>query len=204
MSILERLFGSRDPGKRAERLYQKGLELTQQQHYREAVPILEEAATLNQTSARIHNVLAYSYSQVAGEHEGDEQSMDSWINKATETFKKAITLHRHHGGLDQTQITTATDMVAAVERISMTKSQSPPEDTRKEIFKEFIALKEANSDWQDQAWAIIAGTGPDVGADIRRVKAEAEQKATNAVVEKHDITEWQLRGIVQEGENKEW
>ncbi|OHB67924.1 MAG: hypothetical protein A2Y77_03560 [Planctomycetes bacterium RBG_13_62_9] len=204
MSILEKLFGSNDPKKKAERFYQKGLQLTRQQHYREAIPLLEEAVRLDGASAPIHNVLAFSYSQVAGEYEGDEQSMNSWMSKATDTFKKALSLHRQHGGLNQTQVTTATDLVAAVERITMDKSQSPPEETRRKVFKEFTTLKEAKSGWQDQAWAIIRGTGPEIAGDMNRVKAEAEEKAMDTVVNKYHITEWQVRGILQEGANKNW
>ncbi len=198
------LFGHKDPKKRAEHLYQKGLQLTRQEHYREAVPLLEEAIALDETSAPIHNVLAFSYSQVAGEYQRDEQSMNSLVNKAANTFKKALDLHRQHGGLNQTQITTAADLVAAVERITMEKSQSPPEETRKRVFKEFTELKEAKSGWQDQAWAIIRGTGPDIAGDMNRVKAEAEQEAMNTVVNKYHITERQVRGILQEGANKNW
>lgn len=206
MSIFKRLFGSKDPSEKAENLYQKGLKLTRQHHYKDAVPILEEAAKLNQTSAAIHAVLASSYSQIAGEYEGDEQAMNLWMNKATDTFRKAITLHRQHGGLNHTQLTTAMDLVTAVDRINMDKSQSPPKNTRRKIFKEFTTLKEAKNDWQSGAWdAIMRGTDiADMTSRIEKPKADAEEKAMCEVARKYSTTEWQLRAIIQEGENKKW
>jgi hypothetical protein len=198
-------FGPKDPASKAERLYQKGLRLTREHRFQQAIPILEEAAMLNPVSASIHQVLGFSYSQVAGEYEGDEAAMNSWVNKAADTFWKAITLHREHGGLEQKQVTTAMEMVAAVDRINIGKSNTPPEDQRKTIFREYKSARESGFDFYAAAGDIIRGSSlTDMFGSLQRHSGGAEDKAIAHAMKKFGVTERQLRAMIQEGENKNW
>jgi tetratricopeptide (TPR) repeat protein len=202
---MQALFGQKDPTSKAEKLYKKGMRLTRQQEYRQAVPLLEEAGRLDPMSAQIHQCLGYSYSRVAGEYEGDEATMNSWMNRAADTFWKAITLHRAHGGLEQKQLTTAMELVAAVDRIKISNSNTPLEEQRRKIFLEYKSKKDSTFDLHSAAGAIIRGDSlTDMSASLRRHSNEAEDKAIAYAANKFNITERVLRAIIQEAENKRW
>jgi tetratricopeptide (TPR) repeat protein len=199
------MFGSKDPIKKAETLYQKGLKAVKAKRFRDAISALEEGAALNPQSAPIHNILAFAYSQVAGEYEHDEAAMNSWISKAADTFWKAITLHRQHGGLEPQQLTTAMGLVAAVDRIKMTQANVPPEEERKKIFLEYQSSKEARFDLFAAAADIGRGDSPsEMLGSLERHSGDAESKAIEHITKKFGIDERQLRAIMQEAETKGW
>jgi tetratricopeptide (TPR) repeat protein len=208
MSIFDKLrdaFGTKDPIKKAETLYQKGLKAAKAERFRDAISVLEEAAKLNSQSAPIHNILAFSYSRVAGEYEGDETAMASWMSKAANTFWKAITLHRQNGGLEQKQLTTAMELVAAVDRINIIQSNVPPEAERKKIFLEYKSKRESGFDLFAAAGDIIRGDSlSGMFGSLQRHSGNAEDKAIEHVTRTFGLNERQVRAIMQEGENKKW
>jgi tetratricopeptide (TPR) repeat protein len=208
VSILKKLqdtFGPKDPNKKAELLYQKSLELVKREKFREAVSLLEEASGLNPVSAPIHNILAFSYVRIADEYTGDEKSMNYWVNKSAEIFWKAIMLHREYGGLEPKQVSTAMEMVAAVDRINMEKSNTPQEKQRKSIFVEYKSKRESGFDFFSAAGDIIRGNSlTDMYGSLRQHSSDAEGKAIAHVTTKFGISERQLRAIIQEGGNKKW
>jgi hypothetical protein len=201
MNILDRIkdvFRPKDPASRAERGYKKGLRLTRQRHFHRAIPILEEAATLNPVSAPIHQVLGFSYSQVAGEYEGDEVAMNSWMGKAADTFWKAITLHREHGGLEEKQLSTAIEIVSAFDRIQMQRSNVPAKDQR---MKAYAAYRSRDASGLDFAGALHSFFN---GRNLQASISDAESRMLTEVADKFKISERQMSAIIQEGESNGW
>jgi tetratricopeptide (TPR) repeat protein len=207
MSILEKVrnaFGSKEPIKKAESLYQKGLKAIDTDQFGEAISALEEGAKLNPQSAPIHIILAFSYTGIAGEYESDEVALNSWMNKAADTYWKAITLHRQHGGLDEKQWTKAMEIVAMVDRIKITQSNVPPEEERKKIFFEYKSKMEFEFDpfaamgdiWRSDSLSSAYRS-------LQQHSGNAEDKAIQHLMSAFGINERQLRAIIQEGENKE-
>jgi len=193
----------------AEKLYQKGLKFATQENFRQAIPVLEEAAALNPLSAPIHQVLAFSYSQVAGAYAADKAAMNSWVDKAADTFWKACTLHREHGGLEPTQLKRAIEFVAAVDRITMAKSNTPTEDQRKQIFRRYQSAKHSgSSSFESVAVDMIRC---DSVTDMFRTLQKHEkhdrgvgERAVDSVAAEFKITERQLQAIIQEAATKKW
>lgn len=194
---------------KATMLYKKALQLVKKELFHEASDILKKASKLNPESAQILVVLGYSYLRIADEFKEDEESMNSWVNKAADISWKAIENHRKYGGLNQTQINEATDLVASVDRINMKNDQNLEVFTRMEIFKIFKINSHRSDDWQAGAWDAIA-YGTDLADMMRRREkparpmAQPERKVKQELINSYKITERQLNAIIQEGENEGW
>jgi tetratricopeptide (TPR) repeat protein len=212
MALFEKIFGTKtdeignkDPKKKAEILYQKGLAAVKANRFREAIPILEEASKLNENSAPIHMLLALSYTRIAGDFENDEKTMYTWISKAADVYWKAIILHREYGGLDQKQLTTALEFVAAVDRIKMPQSNNLPEEQRKRIYLEYMSLKESKFDLSSVSRDIMQGKNlKDMHDSLQHYSKNAENNSIERVTKSFGINERQIRAIIQEGQNKRW
>jgi tetratricopeptide (TPR) repeat protein len=100
----------------SEMSYDHAIELFGQGKFREALPVLEETAKLNPSSASVYFSLAATYSKIAGEYVNDEEKIEQLAKKARDCFKKSLELARTLGGLDDKQVMIARDFVAAFER----------------------------------------------------------------------------------------
>jgi len=216
VGLLEKLFGSKknlkkeefiseDPTKKAEALYQEGLNAVRAERFPDALTLLEEAAELNPQSAPIHNILAFSYFRVAAEHTGDEKRANSLAIKGADAWWTAIMLHRQHGGLEPKQLKTAMEFVARVDGVRMRETNTPPEAERKKIFLEWKARRESGFNFDAAAGDILKGRDLlEMAQAFSRHSGSAESKAIEHVSKTFGVTERQLQAIVMEGINKSW
>ena len=227
MSILDKLFGrkgpikkaeslskapikkantpSNDPIKKAESLYQEGLNAVRAERFKDAVSLLEVAARLNPQSAPIHNILAFSYFRIGAENMGDEETINSLASKGADTWWRAITLHRQHGGLEPKQLTTAMEFVARVDGAKMRQANVPPEEERKKIFLEWKVRRESGFDFNAATGDMLKGRDLlEMTQAFSRHSGNAESIAIEYVTKTFGLNERQLRAIVMEGANKKW
>ena len=208
MDIIERLFGStKDPDK----LYRRGLRLFERNRFREAAEKLQQAGTLNATSAQIQWALGLACSRVAGEEENDEQAERAWMERSTDAFRTAVALAAQHGGLSDEAIVTARDAVFAWHRITGQEDPALPEERRKKIFADYMKAKASE---HDQVRDIADGLGPafiqpslgflqKLGENLSNAESKKESVIAE-IVEQYGITKGMLLAIEQEGNEKTW
>lgn len=200
------------PGDSKE-LFRDGLSLFNQEKFREAIPILENAVRIDPTFAPAQFTLGGAFSKVAGEYADDEDAIRIWANKSADAFRKSISLASLYGGLNEKQLTLAQKAVMTYERAETAykiqrEASLPPEGQRKQIYAEFMETKNAELlqgiDIHYLTEASKRGELAQIAQDLERDATEAEKKAIAKITKKYRITKEQLMAIAQEGEEQKW
>jgi len=172
-----------------------------------AAELLEEEARLNPSSASVHFSLGAEYSRIANEYGNDEESIRPWAKKSRDSFKKAVDLALSSGGLNEKQIAIAQGAVNTFDRIMERDSPSIPEDQRKKIFADFMETHDTEFLLGSNLLPELRKSAPGLGDMMQSIKRSGQQAdaTTYAIIaQKYELTEGQLRAIIEEGEQKKW
>ena len=203
MNVIEnikKLFGSDNPVKKSARLYKKGLALAEKNHYREAVSLIEKAIALNKNSASFHNLLAISMANISREYiDKDETEITLWLNKAADAYWKAIIIDRRSNELDSHQLSNALDFVTSWDRAQMQRANSPSIDKRKEIYSKYkkglseaVSFDTFNNFLRKDTLNLVSGV------------ADKKRENFKNILNEFNLSERQIKAIIQEGENENW
>jgi len=180
--------------------------------FQDAARLLEETAQLNPGSAPVQFTLAATYSRLGAERPHDEDHARKWMLKSRDAFKKCLDLAPRSGGLNEKQLATAREAVTAFDRVAAIGSPTRPEGERKRIFADFMETHDSEfllgtniAREFDEAASGDPGAGlVSMMQSLNRNAAQADAATYAKIGKKYQMSEGELRAIVDEGKQKNW